>query len=179
MDRAQDSLIGTTIGLTPRPARLRWMQVGRPGGQSAAAASHLSPAAGGERDGLRDWPAHLPDDVEVVSVQLPGGEPGLASPPIDSMEQLVDQLLGRIGQHFVAPSRLGHSMGAVIAFELAVRLRTKGCSRYTCTTPDAGRRDLRAARQTGIPCPTEDSSPPSGNWAASLRAARRKPSSWT
>jgi medium-chain acyl-[acyl-carrier-protein] hydrolase len=85
------------------------------------------PWAGGGASGYRDWPAHLPDDVEVVAVQLPGRESRLVEPPVSSMELLVARLAaGLVGQLDRPFALFGHSMGALIAFELAGRLRSMG-----------------------------------------------------
>jgi medium-chain acyl-[acyl-carrier-protein] hydrolase len=62
--------------------------------------------------------------VEVVSVQLPGRENRFDEPPIESMELLVGQLLEGLAGYLVSPFALfGHSMGALIAFELTRRMR--------------------------------------------------------
>ncbi|MBA2324364.1 MAG: thioesterase [Pseudonocardiales bacterium] len=103
-----------------------WVQVSRPR-PSARLRLICLPAAGGGASRYRDWPAHLPDDVEVVSVQLPGRENRFNEPPIETMEQLVGPLLDGLAGHLVPPFALfGHSMGALIAFELVRRLRASG-----------------------------------------------------
>ena len=100
-----------------------WAQVSRP--RPAARLRLIClPAAGGGASRYRDWPAHLPDDVEVVSIQLPGRENRFDEPPIESMELLVGQLLEGLAGYLVSPFALfGHSMGALIAFELTRRMR--------------------------------------------------------
>lgn len=86
------------------------------------------PPAGGAASRYRGWPALLPDEVEVVSVQLPGRENRLNEPPIGSMDQLVSGLAGGLaGDLTRGPFAVfGHSMGALIAFELIRRLRRDG-----------------------------------------------------
>jgi medium-chain acyl-[acyl-carrier-protein] hydrolase len=75
----------------------------------------------------RGWAAHLPDEVEVVSVQLPGRENRFNEQPIESMERLVGQLVDGLAGYLTRPFALfGHSMGALIAFELIRRLRRSG-----------------------------------------------------
>jgi medium-chain acyl-[acyl-carrier-protein] hydrolase len=65
--------------------------------------------------------------VEVVSVQLPGRENRFNEQPIESMEELVDQLVEGLASYLTRPFALfGHSMGALIAFELIRRLRPSG-----------------------------------------------------
>ncbi|MGH3510964.1 MAG: thioesterase II family protein [Pseudonocardiaceae bacterium] len=104
--------------------RSYWAQVSRP--RPAARLRLIClPAAGGGASRYRDWPAHLPADVEVVSVQLPGRENRFDEPAVEAMEQLVDQLLHGLAGYLVAPFALfGHSMGGLIAFELIRRMRS-------------------------------------------------------
>ncbi len=106
-------------------SRSRWAQVNRP--RPAARLRLIClPAAGGGASRYRDWPAHLPDDVEVVSVQLPGRENRFDEPAIEAMEPLVGRLLDELAGSLVAPFALfGHSMGALIAFELTRRMRSR------------------------------------------------------
>ncbi|MGH3799012.1 MAG: thioesterase II family protein, partial [Pseudonocardiaceae bacterium] len=103
-----------------------WVQVSRPRPAARLRLICLPPAGGGASR-YRDWPAHFPDEVEVVSVQLPGRENRFHEPPIESMEQLVGPLLDGLTSHLTPPFALfGHSMGALIAFELARRMRPRG-----------------------------------------------------
>jgi medium-chain acyl-[acyl-carrier-protein] hydrolase len=65
--------------------------------------------------------------VEVVPIQLPGRENRFDEPAIDSVDLLVGRLLDGLLSYLDRPFALfGHSMGALIAFELARHLRTKG-----------------------------------------------------
>lgn len=106
--------------------RSRWVQVSHP--RPAARVRLIClPAAGSGASRYRDWPVYLPDEVEVVSVQLPGRENRFADNPIESMDQLVDSLLDGLGSCLTRPFALfGHSMGALIAFELGRRIRACG-----------------------------------------------------
>ncbi|MGH4006813.1 MAG: thioesterase II family protein [Pseudonocardiaceae bacterium] len=111
--------------MTP-PASSCWVQVSRP--RPAARLRLIClPAAGGGASRYRDWPAYLPGDVEVVAVQLPGRENRFNEHPVESMEQLVDPLLDGLAGYLASPFALfGHSMGALIGFELARRMRPGG-----------------------------------------------------
>lgn len=107
-------------------ARSRWVQISRPAPAARLRLICLPPAGGGASR-YRDWPAHLPDGVEVVSVQLPGRESRFTEQAIESMPQLVSELADGLGGHLTRPFALfGHSMGALIAFELTRWLRPSG-----------------------------------------------------
>ena len=112
--------------MTRSSARSCWVQVSHP--RSAVRLRLIClPPAGGGASRYRDWPTHIPDDVEVMSVQLPARENRFDEPPIESMEQLVGPLLDGLVSHLDAPFALfGHSMGALIAFELIRRMRPTG-----------------------------------------------------
>jgi surfactin synthase thioesterase subunit len=61
----------------------------------------------------------------VYAVQLPGREDRLADTPLRGVPQIVDHLIaGWSDVH--APVLFGHSLGAVISYELAVRLERQG-----------------------------------------------------
>lgn len=112
--------------MTRLSARSSWVQVSRPRPAVRLRLICLPPAGGGASR-YRDWPAHLPNDVEVVSVQLPARENRFNERPIESMEQLTGPLLDGLASHLTCPFALfGHSMGALIAFELIRRMRVNG-----------------------------------------------------
>jgi surfactin synthase thioesterase subunit len=71
--------------------------------------------------------AHLPDTVEVCTVQLPGRENRLAEPALTSLDDAVTALAPLIADHVDLPyAFFGHSMGSLIAFETGRRLRALG-----------------------------------------------------
>lgn len=82
------------------------------------------PYAGGSARIYRDWPDHLPLGVEVQAVQLPGRGARMAEPPFTSLALLIDDLSAAMRPLLDRPFALfGHSMGAMISFELARQLR--------------------------------------------------------
>jgi medium-chain acyl-[acyl-carrier-protein] hydrolase len=82
------------------------------------------PYAGGGTAGFWRWHARLPSHIELRPVVLPGRESMLGEAPFTRLTPLVDSLVKRLGPSLDAPfSFLGHSMGALVAFELARRLR--------------------------------------------------------
>jgi medium-chain acyl-[acyl-carrier-protein] hydrolase len=85
------------------------------------------PFAGGSANTYWAWSAHLPRHVEVVPIQLPGRADRLDEPAIDSADLLAGRLLDGLVSYLDRPFALfGHSMGAVIGFELIRRLRAEG-----------------------------------------------------
>jgi medium-chain acyl-[acyl-carrier-protein] hydrolase len=85
------------------------------------------PFAGGGAGVFRDWPAGLPAGIEVCPVHLPGREARFGEAAIGDLDALVGPLLDDLAPHLDGPFALfGHSMGGLIAFELADRLRRRG-----------------------------------------------------
>lgn len=75
----------------------------------------------------RFWPAGLPEDLEVCAVQLPGRANRLSEPALASIPALVDALVPALMPHLDLPfAFFGHSMGAVLACEVARALRASG-----------------------------------------------------
>jgi surfactin synthase thioesterase subunit len=64
--------------------------------------------------------------VSIVPVRLPGRESRLTEAPFERMEPLVAALAGAIAGYLDRPfAFFGHSMGAIVAFELARELRRR------------------------------------------------------
>lgn len=83
------------------------------------------PYAGGDASAFREWGAALPDNIEVVAIELPGHGQRMAEEPCRCMSSLVDVMAGACAAAIDRPFAIfGHSMGASIAIELASRLAT-------------------------------------------------------
>ncbi|MCW5978312.1 MAG: alpha/beta fold hydrolase [Bryobacteraceae bacterium] len=85
------------------------------------------PYAGGGTSAFRSWPGILPLEIEVAPARLPGREARFGEPPFQEIEPLVEALLASARPHLEKPYALfGHSMGAMIALELARAVRREG-----------------------------------------------------
>lgn len=80
--------------------------------------------AGGNALIYRTWSDYLPADVELCLVQLPGRGGRLLEEPFTDLSPLVQTLAQLLAPHLQTPfAFFGHSMGALISFELARQLR--------------------------------------------------------
>jgi len=85
------------------------------------------PFAGSGSAVYRQWQQAFSENVAVIPVQLPGRERRMREPAFQSMEALVEDLLGAEDMFFDAPYAIfGHSMGGQIGYELARRLTAEG-----------------------------------------------------
>jgi surfactin synthase thioesterase subunit len=81
------------------------------------------PHAGGSATFFFPMSAVLPATVEVLAVQYPGRQDRRADRPIEDIAELADQISAVLRPRSDLPlAFFGHSMGAVVAFEVARRL---------------------------------------------------------
>jgi medium-chain acyl-[acyl-carrier-protein] hydrolase len=85
------------------------------------------PHAGAGASAYRDWPALLAPGIDAIPVQLPGRESRHREPALHSASALVAELrrplASRAGSDFAL---FGHSMGALLCYELAHVLSALG-----------------------------------------------------
>lgn len=82
------------------------------------------PYAGGGASLFRHFPNQLPPEVETCPVQLPGRENRLGELPFSDINALLPALSQALLPYLDKPyAFFGHSMGALISFELARALR--------------------------------------------------------
>jgi len=85
------------------------------------------PHAGGAASFFRSWSAPPGSHIEICAIQLPGREERMNEPPFRRMAPLVSALAEALAPVLDAPyALLGHSMGAVVGFELGRELRRRG-----------------------------------------------------
>ncbi|MEW5861345.1 MAG: thioesterase domain-containing protein, partial [Cyanobacteriota bacterium] len=83
------------------------------------------PYAGGGASIFRTWSDELPQWIEVCAIQLPGREERIREQPFTCLTSLVETLAQVLLPELDKPFAFyGHSMGALLSFELA---------RYLCT----------------------------------------------
>jgi surfactin synthase thioesterase subunit len=97
---------------------------------SALVRMYCFPFAGGSAAFYYDWGPALAPEVEVVPVQLPGRGRLADLPHARDIHDISDTLADMVADDAVnSPAHLvlcGHSMGAIIAFEVACRLENAG-----------------------------------------------------
>lgn len=106
----------------------RWLAYVRPN-PAARLRLFCFPYAGGRAGVYRNWAASLSPQVEVLPVQLPGRETRLRETAFSSVRPLVEALGPALLPLLDRPfAFFGHSMGALISFELARWLRRVGAA---------------------------------------------------
>lgn len=104
----------------------RWIRHLRPA-QEPVVRLLCFPHAGGAAGFFQPLARRLPPAVDVHSVQYPGRQDRSAEPPVDDIGELADRVCDALpATTGPALAFLGHSMGAVVAFEVAHRLVAAG-----------------------------------------------------
>jgi pyochelin biosynthetic protein PchC len=84
------------------------------------------PHAGGTAAYFRSWREHLPRDVELFSVQYPGRLDRIGEPCVDDMDLMAASVTSAVQPLMDRPVALfGHSLGAVVAYEVARRIAVR------------------------------------------------------
>lgn len=110
----------------PLPGDELWCRRYRPARNPAARLVCL-PHAGGSAPFFVPVAAALSPGVDVVAVQYPGRQDRRREDPIDDIRILADRLHTILTRQPPLPVTLfGHSLGAILGFELALRLEASG-----------------------------------------------------
>ncbi|MEU2182108.1 thioesterase II family protein [Streptomyces thermolilacinus] len=92
----------------------------------AAVRLYCFPHGGGAASAFHRLAHRLPEWIELRAVQYPGRQDRYGDPMPASVEALAEELVRGLSTPFDRPTAfLGHSMGAVVAFEAARRLRPR------------------------------------------------------
>jgi len=112
--------VSTTTGTSGASAR--WLRRPRPRHYPEVRLVCL-PHAGGTAGEYIPWAARLPAQVELIAVQYPGRQDRLDEPCAQSVPEIADALVPALAPYADRPLYLfGHSMGGLVAYEVAVRL---------------------------------------------------------
>ena len=113
--------ITSSVVATPTP----WLAYHKSNAR-AAVRLFCFPYAGSGALIYRAWQNELPKIVEVCPVQLPGRGGRIMESPYTNLSQLVEDAMQVLLPYLDTPfAFFGHSMGALVSFELARRLRAR------------------------------------------------------
>jgi medium-chain acyl-[acyl-carrier-protein] hydrolase len=100
-----------------------WIQYWQPKPQ-ARVRLFCFPYAGGTSGLFRTWSEQFPPDIEVYPIQLPGRERRIGEIPFRWLPDLIEALIEVLAPYLDKPYAIfGHSMGALIGFELSRSIR--------------------------------------------------------
>jgi medium-chain acyl-[acyl-carrier-protein] hydrolase len=107
------------------------------------------PFAGGGSSFYSPWQAAFPDEIEVCALELPGRRRRVSEPPFRRAGPLVAAMADGLAPYLGLPFALfGHSMGGLLAFELARTLhRTSGLAPRALFLSAVGAPHLRRTRR--------------------------------
>ena len=109
----------------PSPTKT-WLSCPRPQAQVRARLLCL-PHAGGSPTAFRPWAADMPPDVEMLVLRLPGREARLRETPLTHVDEVVGPLAEALSPLLDVPLVVfGHSLGAMLGFELCRSMRRAG-----------------------------------------------------
>jgi surfactin synthase thioesterase subunit len=116
------------------------------------------PFGGAGASFFRPWSAFAGDRLAIVPLQLPGRERRIDVEPYRDLHEAADGLLTDLLRELAGTTRValfGHSLGAVLAYELTHRLGVRAgtdlevVQLFVSGSPEPGAR--RALRATGLP----------------------------
>src|ERR1700719_1242555 len=84
------------------------------------------PYAGGSAYLFKSWQDLLPSRIEVSPIEIPGHGTRFQEAPLVRVDLAVQSLADELHSDQTPISIFGHSMGALLAFELARELKSRG-----------------------------------------------------
>jgi medium-chain acyl-[acyl-carrier-protein] hydrolase len=124
MPRSATGLDGIPMDATAHGDR--WLERKRSGKGEPLIRVVCFPYAAGTARTYRHWAEKLGHHIEICAVQLPGRERRLSEPAIRRYDEAVDILVSVLRPLLDLPVVLfGHSMGAILAYEVARGLLTR------------------------------------------------------
>jgi medium-chain acyl-[acyl-carrier-protein] hydrolase len=112
--------------VAPAAPASAWVLTPRPNPQ-ATLRLFCFPYAGVGPSVYRPWLTALPAHIEGRVIQLPGREGRWREPALTSLVEIADSVSRAIVPHLQSPFAFyGHSLGALVAFEVTRRLRAAG-----------------------------------------------------
>lgn len=118
----------------------RWVGEALAGTEGARLRLFCFPHAGGGSAVFWPWRAALAPAIQVRSVILPGRESRLREPPCTAMAQIIPPLFKALVPYLDRSfAFFGHSMGAVIAYEIARQCAAAGLPGPVCLFASARR----------------------------------------
>lgn len=176
---------------TPRPPAAAWFPGPGPGAAPAPAPARGTgagplrlicvPYAGGTASVYRGWETALGADVRVVPVALPGRGPRLRERPYSAMHPLARDLAEALVDCELAHdyALFGHSMGALLAYEVACELRARGHETPRHLFVSGSAAPTSTATAATAPCPTPTCGSSSRTSAASVTTRPSPAPTWT
>jgi medium-chain acyl-[acyl-carrier-protein] hydrolase len=112
------------------------------------------PYAGATRHVFARWSDSLPAWLDIRALQLPGRGTRVRETPVRGFDDLLDALMPQIAALLDLPVALfGHSVGAIVAFEIARRMARKGAPPAHLVVSGC-----RAPQSAGFDLPPRDAS---------------------
>src|SRR5690349_24670402 len=105
----------------------KWFSI-RPARAVPALRLFCFPHVGAGASALNIWqPAWIPDNIELWTVRLPGREQRLSETPFHRMGPLVEAVYEVMAAQLSGPYAFyGHSLGALVAFEMVRKIQRLG-----------------------------------------------------
>src|SRR5206468_1331393 len=110
-----------------RSTMTRYLSAPRPGAPASGPRMFCFPYAGGGASTYANWQRALGDQVRVLPIHLPGREGRMSEQRFTDLDELTEDLDWELDAQLDEPHLFfGHSMGALIAFSLALRRFERG-----------------------------------------------------